>query len=77
MQGAVSLIQVLRRGGSPPPTAGNPRPTACLFGHVLGDEDTAEMLTYIRGSWGNDVAAVTRVDLIWPDPRVGPQPTHQ
>ncbi|MBO9642608.1 MAG: cytochrome c [Pseudacidovorax sp.] len=50
----VNLVQVVRRGGYPPATAGNPRPYGMPpFGHVLSDEEIAAVLSYVRGSWGN------------------------
>lgn len=55
-----NLVQVVRRGGYPPATAGNPRPYGMPpFGHVLGDEDIAAVLSYVRASWGNAAAQVT------------------
>lgn len=55
-----NLVQVVRRGGYPPATAGNPRPYGMPpFGHVLGDEDIAAVLSHVRGSWGNDAPEVT------------------
>ena len=61
MDSAVNLVQVVRHGGFLPATAGNPRPYGMPpFGHVLDDADIAAVLTYVRGSWGNDAAPVTR-----------------
>ncbi len=55
----VNLIEAVRRGGFLPGTAGNPRPYGMPpFNHVLDDHDIAAVLTYIRGSWGNDAAPV-------------------
>uniref|UniRef100_UPI0005BBD564 c-type cytochrome n=1 Tax=Pseudacidovorax intermedius TaxID=433924 RepID=UPI0005BBD564 len=56
----VNLVQVVRRGGYPPATEGNPRPYGMPpFGHVLSDEDIAAVLSYVRSSWGNTGAEVT------------------
>jgi len=56
-----NLVQMVRRGGYPPATEGNPRPHGMPpFGQVLGDEDIAAVLTFVRGSWGNDGAEVTQ-----------------
>ena len=60
MASPVNLIQAVRHGGFLPTTAGNPRPYGMPpFGNVLGDDDVAAVLTYIRGSWGNDADAVS------------------
>ena len=59
MESAANLVQILRHGGFLPATAGNPRPYGMPpFGHVLDDEDIAAVLTYVRGSWGNDAPSV-------------------
>ncbi|GAC1389633.1 MAG: cytochrome c [Variovorax sp.] len=63
MDSAVNLMQVVRYGGFLPSTAGNPRPYGMPpFHHVLDDNDIAAVLTYIRGSWGNDAAPVTPLE---------------
>jgi mono/diheme cytochrome c family protein len=36
------------------------------FGHVLDDDGIAAVLTYIRGSWGNDAPPVTRSQIMRP-----------
>jgi mono/diheme cytochrome c family protein len=67
MDSAVNLVQVLRHGGFLPSTAGNPRPYGMPpFGHVLDDDGIAAVLTYIRGSWGNDAPPVTRSQIMRP-----------
>ena len=56
-----NLIQAVRHGGFLPATAGNPRPYGMPpFNHVLDDNDIAAVLSYIRGSWGNDAAPVSQ-----------------
>lgn len=61
----LNLIQIVRRGGFLPTTRGNPRPFGMPpFGHVLDDNDIAAVLTYVRGSWGNDAPAVTPRDTM-------------
>ena len=56
----VNLIQMVRQGGFLPSTAGNPRPFGMPpFGHVLDDNEIADVLTYVRSAWGNDAPAVT------------------
>ncbi|KWT93213.1 MULTISPECIES: cytochrome c [unclassified Variovorax] len=67
MDSAVNLVQVLRHGGFLPSTAGNPRPYGMPpFGHVLDDDGIAAVLSYIRGSWGNDAPPVTRSQIMRP-----------
>jgi len=63
--GTTNLIQVIAHGGYLPSTAGNPRPHGMPpFGQVLDAGDVAAVLTYIRGSWGNDGAPVTPLDTM-------------
>ena len=60
----VNLVQVVLHGGYPPATAGNPRPYGMPpYVMDLNDKDTASVLSYIRGSWGNQAAEVTAVDV--------------
>ncbi|MDA7414982.1 cytochrome c [Xenophilus arseniciresistens] len=64
MAGTRNLVQMLRQGGYLPATAGNPRPHGMPpFGHALEDADIADVLTYVRGSWGNRGAALTLGDV--------------
>lgn len=61
----VNLIQLVRQGGFLPATTGNPRPFGMPpFGHVLDDNEIADVLTYVRGAWGNDAPAVTARDTM-------------
>lgn len=56
----INLVQIVRRGGYLPATAGNPRPHGMPpFGHVLDDAEIAAVLSYVRGSWGNTGAALS------------------
>jgi len=65
MDSSVNLIQIVRHGGFLPATAGNPRPYGMPpFGQVLDDDEIAAVLSYIRGSWGNDAAPVTLRDMM-------------
>jgi mono/diheme cytochrome c family protein len=65
MNSPVNLIQIVRHGGFLPTTVGNPRPYGMPpFRIVLDDSDVAAVLTYIRGSWGNDAPPVTARDLL-------------
>lgn len=50
----VNAIRIVLQGGFPPGTAGNPRPYGMPpFAHVLDDSEVAQVLTYVRSSWGN------------------------
>ncbi|MDQ2821444.1 MAG: cytochrome c [Pseudomonadota bacterium] len=50
----VNAIRIVLQGGFPPGTAGNPRPYGMPpFAHVLDDAEVAQVLTYVRSSWGN------------------------
>jgi mono/diheme cytochrome c family protein len=54
-----NLVMAVRHGGFLPATQGNPRPHGMPpFGHVLDDADIAAVLSYVRGSWGNDAPPV-------------------
>ncbi|MET3497637.1 c-type cytochrome [Variovorax boronicumulans] len=65
MSPPTNLIQVVAHGGFLPATAGNPRPYGMPpFGQVLDAAEVAAVLTYIRGSWGNDSAPVTQMDTM-------------
>ena len=65
MESAANLVQILRHGGYLPATAGNPRPYGMPpFGHVLDDQDIAAVLTYVRGSWGNDAPSVDMAEAM-------------
>lgn len=61
----VNLIQMVRQGGFLPATTGNPRPFGMPpFGHVLDDNEIADVLTYVRSAWGNDAPTVTTRDTM-------------
>ncbi|HEY2037246.1 MAG TPA: c-type cytochrome [Steroidobacteraceae bacterium] len=52
-------IRIVLFGGYPPGTAGNPRPFGMPpYYPSLSDEQIAEVLTYVRASWGNSAPAV-------------------
>jgi mono/diheme cytochrome c family protein len=60
-----NLIQVIAHGGFLPSTPGNPRPYGMPpFGQTLDAAEVAAVLTYVRGSWGNDGAPVTQLDTM-------------
>lgn len=65
MAQTANLIQVIAHGGYLPSTEGNPRPYGMPpFGHLLDAADVAAVLTFIRGSWGNDSPPVTQLDTM-------------
>jgi mono/diheme cytochrome c family protein len=54
MSSAVNPIRMVLFGGYSPGTAGNPRPFGMPpYSLVLSDEEIAEVLLYVRSSWGN------------------------
>ena len=59
-----NLVHVVLEGGFPPVTAGNPRPYGMPpFATVLGNDEVAQLLTYIRNSWGNEAAPVSAASV--------------
>ncbi|MCC2956343.1 cytochrome c [Massilia sp. IC2-477] len=64
MTPAVNAIRIVLNGGFPPGTAGNPRPYGMPpYSHELNDAQVAAVLTYVRGSWGNDAPPVLTPDV--------------
>ena len=56
---ANNLIYTVLRGGFAPVTAGNPRPYGMPpFLLTLSDAQVAQVLTFVRQSWGNQAAGV-------------------
>jgi mono/diheme cytochrome c family protein len=54
MSSAVDPIRMVLFGGYAPGTAGNPRPFGMPpYSLTLSDEEIAEVLMYVRSSWGN------------------------
>jgi mono/diheme cytochrome c family protein len=54
MNSAVDPIRMVLFGGYSPGTAGNPRPFGMPpYSLTLSDEEIAEILIYVRASWGN------------------------
>ena len=52
------------RGGFPPTTAGNPRPFGMPpFATALSDEDVADVLSFLRASWGQRAPAVSTLEV--------------
>ena len=64
MDFAVNPIRMVLFGGFPPGTKNNPRPYGMPpFAFTLSDQEVAEVVTYIRQSWGNRGTAVAAVDV--------------
>jgi mono/diheme cytochrome c family protein len=64
MRTAANLIRAVLSGGYLPATAGNPRPYGMPpFSHMLTDDDIAAVLSYIRGSWGNNAMPVSTFEV--------------
>ena len=64
MRSAANLVHIVLEGGFPPSTAGNPRPYGMPpFAPVLQDADVAELLSFLRASWGNRAAPVSTLDV--------------
>jgi mono/diheme cytochrome c family protein len=54
MSSVVDPIRIVLFGGYPPGTAGNPRPFGMPpYLPTLSDTEIADVLTYVRASWGN------------------------
>lgn len=65
MQNTNNLIRVIVGGGFAPVTEKNPRPYGMPpFGHLLSDRDIAEVLSFIRQSWGNHAAALSELEVM-------------
>jgi mono/diheme cytochrome c family protein len=64
MRTPVNLVHVVLEGGFPPSTAGNPRPYGMPpFATVLSNDELAQVLNHLRGSWGNRGAPVSPLDV--------------
>ncbi len=64
MRSTANLVHIVLEGGFPPSTAGNPRPFGMPpFAPVLQDADVAELLSFVRASWGNRAAPVSALDV--------------
>ena len=59
-----NLVHLVIEGGFAPATTGNPRPFGMPpFATVLSDAEVAQVLSYIRGHWGNRAAAVSAQEV--------------
>ena len=64
MRSTVNLVHVVLEGGFPPTTAGNPRPFGMPpFTQVLDNAGIADVLSYIRGAWGNRAPPMSALDV--------------
>ncbi len=61
---AVNPIRIVLNGGFAPGTAGNPRPYGMPpFSHTLSDNEVAQVVSYLRASWGNRAPPVNGNDV--------------
>ena len=59
-----NLVHLVIEGGFAPATAGNPRPFGMPpFATVLNDAEVAQVLSHVRGSWGNRAAGVSAQEV--------------
>jgi mono/diheme cytochrome c family protein len=59
-----NLVHIVLRGGFLPTTAGNPRPFGMPpFATVLSDQDVADLLSFLRTSWGHRAGAVSTLEV--------------
>jgi mono/diheme cytochrome c family protein len=64
MEFSVNPIRMVLFGGFPPSTRGNPRPYGMPpFAYTLSDQEVADVVTYMRQSWGNRSSAVSPVEV--------------
>lgn len=65
MASPANLVRVVLSGGFAPATAGNPRPFGMPpFTQVLGNEEVAHLLTFVRSAWGNRADEVTPLQVL-------------
>ncbi len=63
MKNPANIVRMIRRGGFPASTPGNPYPHGMPPFQEYGDRDIAAVATYIRQSWGNDAPPVSTIGL--------------
>jgi mono/diheme cytochrome c family protein len=64
MEFAVNPIRMVLFGGFPPSTRNNPRPYGMPpFAYILNDQEVANVVTYMRQSWGNRGSAISAADV--------------
>lgn len=65
MTDTTNLVNVIRQGGFGPATAHHPRPYGMPpFSHVLSHRELAELITFIRQSWGNQASPVSEPEIL-------------
>jgi len=62
MASSTNLVRIVRSGGFPAATAGNPRPYS-MPPFDLSPEDLAVVVSYIRNAWGNNAAPITAAEV--------------
>lgn len=61
---AINPVRMVLNGGFPPSTGGNPRPYGMPpFSFSLSDVEVAAVVSYVRGSWGNQGELVSPVEV--------------
>jgi mono/diheme cytochrome c family protein len=64
MEFSVNPVRMVLFGGFPPSTRLNPRPFGMPpFAYLLTDQEVADVVTYMRQSWGNRATAVSGADV--------------
>ncbi len=63
MQNPANIVRMIRGGGFPASTPGNPYPHGMPPFPEYGDRDIAAVATYIRQSWGNEAPPVSTIGL--------------
>jgi len=59
-----NLVHLVLEGGFPPVTGGNPRPYGMPpFATVLSNDEVAQLLSYLRSSWGNTATPVSALEV--------------
>ncbi len=65
LSSTLNLVRIVVQGGFSPSTPGHPKPFGMPpFSHILSDSEIAQVLTYIRQSWGNRAASVGTLDVM-------------
>ncbi|MES1924044.1 cytochrome c [Salinisphaera sp. T31B1] len=59
----INVANMIRGGGFAPATEGNPQPYGMPPFHGFSDRELAALISYIRGSWGNQASPVTGTNL--------------
>ena len=64
MASIANLVHIVLEGGYAPSTAGNPRPFGMPpFATVLDNAELADLLSYVRQSWGHRASAVSALEV--------------